>query len=156
MTGDVNEKCPDEDWGPNGCGSPTVETPVPIPQNVVVPGLLGPGYYVPLHPACDNHDICYATCGKTQTECDLDFLSDLLKQCDQYIPALDIVARNRCAVVAAAYTTAWPPSAKRRTDSHERLQECGKCGKVYGPGVKQDSSESLTRTMTGIHADEWE
>ncbi|MBX3177961.1 MAG: PASTA domain-containing protein [Candidatus Hydrogenedentes bacterium] len=158
VTGDVNEKCPDEDWGPNGCGSPTVETPVPIPQNVVVPGLLGPGYYVPLHPACDNHDICYATCGKTQTECDLDFLSDLLKQCDQYIPALDIVARNRCAVVAAAYTTAVATFGEEaHRTSQERLQECGKCGKAGGPGVKQDSLESLYEDYDrDLMPDEWE
>ena len=35
--------------------------------------------------ACNTHDICYSTCGKTQAECDTEFQNNALKSCsDRY------------------------------------------------------------------------
>jgi hypothetical protein len=34
-------------------------------------------------PACNQHDICWSTCGADQTSCDRDFLRDMLRICDQ-------------------------------------------------------------------------
>jgi hypothetical protein len=127
VTGDVEEDCPDDDFSPNGCGSPTVSTPFPIPQNVYVPGVASI-YYVPLAPACDKHDNCYATCGKSKGACDLEFYADLLKQCDDNISDLDILANSRCALVAAAYTAAVASFGDDAYNgTQDRLRECGLC-----------------------------
>lgn len=40
----------------------------------------GPGY---LQPACDTHDICYGTLGKTQKECDDAYHRDLIALCNK-------------------------------------------------------------------------
>ncbi|MCC5828692.1 MAG: hypothetical protein JJU36_04530 [Phycisphaeraceae bacterium] len=42
---------------------------------------------------CDNHDICYGTCGQSQSQCDLAFRRDMLATCDRTYKVL--VDRNR-------------------------------------------------------------
>ena len=39
--------------------------------------------YTIFTPACDQHDICWSTCGADQTACDKDFLKGMLRICDQ-------------------------------------------------------------------------
>lgn len=36
-------------------------------------------------PCCDDHDRCYCTCGKTQSDCDDAFERCLLRVCDRYL-----------------------------------------------------------------------
>ena len=42
-------------------------------------GFLGDKYN--LTPACNKHDICYSTCGKTQKQCDVQFKKDIYDIC---------------------------------------------------------------------------
>ena len=66
---------------PNECGPskyPALE--YAIPDTVGPLGLVGNRKYK-MTPACDKHDICYATCGKTQEQCDVQFGKDIYDIC---------------------------------------------------------------------------
>jgi len=59
--------------------------------------------------ACNSHDICYGTCGKSQWECDLQFLFDLLSECEasnhRWNPLWPSI-QDKCVLLALAYAGA--------------------------------------------------
>jgi len=60
----------------------------------------------PLAPLpCDLHDACYSTCGTSRTECDEDFLANMLAICDS-LPASDAQCLIECRLYAQAYYSA--------------------------------------------------
>jgi RHS repeat-associated protein len=78
----------------NGCSVPGwVPVPGGDPDN--------PGGF-PFGPACNAHDQCYATPGKTQEECDEEFLQDLLAIC----AAQPEDQQAQCENLAHAYAAA--------------------------------------------------
>ena len=72
---------------PNGCGPSDKILEYIIPDTVGGTwfwGLLDWGFFgdkYNLTPACDKHDICYSTCGKTQEQCDVQFKKDIYDEC---------------------------------------------------------------------------
>ncbi|KAK3083766.1 hypothetical protein FSP39_002833 [Pinctada imbricata] len=49
---------------------------------------------------CAIHDICYATPGRTQLQCDIDFRTNMLKNCA--MPGIGSIGYPFCALTAAA------------------------------------------------------
>ncbi len=54
--------------------------------------------------ACDEHDRCYATLGKTRAQCDLEFLADMVQIC--LTTAKTPLQRTACLEAAAIYYAA--------------------------------------------------
>jgi len=59
---------------PNGCGPKTkgIQKLLKVVQKLVKRH----------NPICNEHDICYETCGTTQAKCDGDFKRDMYKMCN--------------------------------------------------------------------------
>jgi RHS repeat-associated protein len=64
-------------------------------------------YFIDFTAACNAHDICYATCGKTKSECDGLFIHDMLSICqhyrNQWWSPLNWAMYDTCGSIAAAY-----------------------------------------------------
>jgi RHS repeat-associated protein len=64
-------------------------------------------YFIDFTPACNAHDICYATCGKTKSVCDEQFIYDMLSICqhyrNQWWSPLNWAMYNDCGTLAATY-----------------------------------------------------
>lgn len=50
---------------------------------------------------CENHDLCYETCGVTKEECDVTFHNEMKSVCEDTFPD-DIDALQKMACLAAA------------------------------------------------------
>ena len=59
-------------------------------------------------PACDAHDVCYATCGKTQNKCDADFGDSMIQICKDLLRngTYTIAESDRCIAIAKGYQAA--------------------------------------------------
>ncbi len=85
-------------WPTNGCGSMD-------PRSVEVPDF-------DYGPACNAHDVCYATCGKTKNQCDADFGDQMIQICKDLLRAGEytIQEAERYISIAKGYqaaVTAW-------------------------------------------------
>jgi len=80
-----------------------------------------PARVVSFRPACNRHDVCYTTCGKTKKQCDDQFYWDMIGICstvkEQIITIgpwdVDVSVKGECAVWAYVYyqsVAAAPPS----------------------------------------------
>ena len=72
---------------PNGCGAKGGRR---FPQG----GPIGLWFF---GSACDNHDICYGTCGNTKAACDAQFAKDLLAACDVFWNSMGLNKANPLA-----------------------------------------------------------
>lgn len=81
-------------WPTNGCGSMD-------PRSVEVPDF-------DYGPACNAHDVCYATCGKTKNQCDADFGDQMIQICKDLLRAGEytIQEAERCISIAKGYQAA--------------------------------------------------
>lgn len=52
---------------------------------------------------CNNHDFCYQTCPRDQSECDIAFLNDMLEVCDNMTVGQKILCYDDCVVRAFTY-----------------------------------------------------
>lgn len=78
-----------------------------------IPGFCGSGWNEPFvpdgfgtidfNPACKKHDECYAKCGASKTECDLQLRRDIRKECDKLLPSGQ---RGLCRTLAIDYGVA--------------------------------------------------
>ena len=73
---------------PNGCGPENPKIFGIRIINLAVPEYSGfSRYFIPgahFTPACDAHDICYATCGADKHQCDTNFYWDLISICKDF------------------------------------------------------------------------
>lgn len=56
--------------------------------------------------ACNDHDICYATCNKGKENCDKDLLAAMRGVCDRELSWLTPLAKSRCYGLARLYWSA--------------------------------------------------
>ena len=64
----------------NGCGAAAMGGGNLLTNCDLLPGI--PPIMYCFTPACDDHDICYGTCGRPKALCDLAFLNSMLQTCD--------------------------------------------------------------------------
>ncbi len=90
-------KIPKKNYTPtsNGCGSDDIIGGV-IPNS---------SFGASFKKDCNNHDICYGTCGKTKDSCDKMFYNDLMKTCHAigFTNAVDVLLTIQCNDQAAIY-----------------------------------------------------
>jgi hypothetical protein len=99
--------------GANGCGSESLD--VPDNPNVLIEGCEAADF----RPDCNVHDECYDTCGKSQQECDANFLRDMLATCQARCTSPSSV--QLCSLNASAYfvgvsqvgETSWIPAQRQ-------------------------------------------
>jgi RHS repeat-associated protein len=84
-------------------------------------------------PACDGHDICYGACGSNKSDCDNQFLADMLSVCDAYamLPTL----YTTCAALAGTYYAAVVAAGQDAFDSAQAC--CTPPTLPPGPGCSQ-------------------
>lgn len=82
---------PDWEYEIDGCSPPA-------PQTVF--------YYWSFATACNNHDICYQTCGSDQKQCDLAMYVEMQIACAETADYVGFWASYRCNVMAQFYYTA--------------------------------------------------
>lgn len=75
----------------------------------------GPGGIWTFTPACDNHDVCYGTCGNSKSSCDRAFLRDMRSACRSFygtftwyekLNPIALLLRRACFHQANAYRNA--------------------------------------------------
>jgi hypothetical protein len=76
----------------NGCGA---KNGMKFPQKL---------FFWNFEPACNAHDLCWGTCGANKSQCDKNFLNNMLDQCDHYwfIPGLANICRAQAFTYYAA------------------------------------------------------
>jgi len=146
------KKVPKEDYSPtyNGCGPDGLDYAIPDS----LPGVYD--FYGP----CQKHDVCYGTCGKTQQQCDDDFLQGMLAYCSQRHgvrwSTLGFECRRLAGVyhraVAGSGLAAWKQAQVEGCDCCEK--QCVRCncnGQTY-TDVQQclDECEVTLGCFTGI------
>jgi RHS repeat-associated protein len=96
-------------------------------------------------PACDGHDNCYGTCGSNKSDCDNQFLADMLSVCEAYVllPSL----YNTCAALAATYYAAVVAAGQDAFDAAQAC--CTPPGLPSGPGCSQCNVNAPPATTTG-------
>ena len=52
---------------------------------------------------CNGHDYCYQTCGRTKSECDLEFNDRMIAVCNNMTVAQKLLCYDDCVLAAAAY-----------------------------------------------------
>lgn len=84
----------------NGCGPAVCPGCIPDNPNAANLVCLALGQAPSFTQACNIHDLCYDTCGATQMECDLEFLTNMLGFCSFLT---DEGCRNICIANANIY-----------------------------------------------------
>lgn len=84
----------------NGCGPAVCPGCIPDNPNATNLVCLALGQAPSFTQACNIHDLCYDTCGATQMECDLEFLTNMLGFCSFLT---DEGCRNICIANANIY-----------------------------------------------------
>ena len=80
----------------NGCGSGWTKYLVPDQDYLAILAW----EKVDFTPACNNHDICYGTCGEDKSKCNQKLEQDMKNVCDG---VKDSVVRRRCNSIAELY-----------------------------------------------------
>jgi hypothetical protein len=70
---------------------------------------------------CYQHDVCYGTCGKTQEQCDNEFLTDLQKECNAKGSWL---GRPLCYLMAQSYYGAVSSWGKNAFQESQKYNNC--------------------------------
>ena len=52
---------------------------------------------------CNRHDYCYQTCGRTKSECDLQFNDDMIAMCNNMTAAQKLLCYDDCLLAVATY-----------------------------------------------------
>lgn len=70
--------------------------------------------------ACDAHDACYETCGKSKKDCDKTFRADMKKECNStYKKFLEKPVKNACLKLVDGYYEAVKQVGD---DAHKKAQ----------------------------------
>ena len=86
---------------------PGEEVPVPDPNREPTPNGCGPSNFPLTTPSdsflecCNEHDICYETCGNSKIQCDLDFYECMFCSCDATYD--DYYEQSVCEELACSY-----------------------------------------------------
>ena len=102
----------------NGCGPAPKDAWNKFKNWAIPDSALGPDFTS----ACDRHDICYGTCGSDKAQCDLNFLSDMRDQCEEYVDSL----------YSSGFRSWFQGSYIERTDRNI----CDKIARLYYKAVK--------------------
>lgn len=93
-------------------------TPVQFVRLVASSGYCGTSWHEPLvrdhwdaanfSDACEQHDRCYETCGRSKAECDHEFERNMEAECRDAYPGggIDYLRRNSCIGIANTYAVA--------------------------------------------------
>jgi hypothetical protein len=102
----VTGKCCKDKPDANGCGAADSSVFTPEALNCfTIYGLLG-RRKVCFTPACNNHDICWGTCGNSEGPCDTLFYGETSEIClKTFSSPLDVDYLIFCLNIAALYTT---------------------------------------------------
>src|SRR5699024_3702251 len=118
---DLND-CPNKRRHPgheptfNGCGAEGDDLPVPQ----------GFGW-ADFQPACNEHDICYGTCGTNRVACDADLASGIADICDTaYAYGLMPLKHKVCMTMAGAYGLAVATSGMGTFEEAQK-EDCECC-----------------------------
>jgi hypothetical protein len=76
--------------------------------------------------ACYNHDICYGVCGKSQGQCDNEFLSDMEKECNSKGNWFE---RQTCLAAARPYYWIVGGLGGDAYKDSQKHSKCGECQK---------------------------
>ena len=115
------------------CTTQLIEAFAPVPLRVLVMT-----YSAVFHPACTEHDRCYASCGKGKGTCDKLFLRDMRNICDRMPGLLGALDRSICRAMASAYyegVRQFGDTPLALSQRYSRLQEearkkcCCECGR---------------------------
>lgn len=79
--------------------------------------------------ACNNHDICYGTCGSKKTNCDNSLLKEMMSACDNF--SIDVGYRTQCKTTALVFYIAVLSSGKpyydEAQDAYCERKTCSMC-----------------------------